>query len=199
MGYPGSSMIGLITTVVFIGGFVGSFLAPLAADQYGRRAAILIGSVLGVIGAAIQTAAQNSGMFIAGRLIIGFGISFTTCGGPSLINELAHPRMRGTIASMVRAPAFVLSSGLFANCLQVQCALVCGIHHRCLDIFWNRPYDKILLVVAHPVSRSRNSVHSCPLRPAFHSRVSQVVVFPGKGRPGPPSSRHLPCEWLFFR
>ncbi|GME45931.1 hexose transporter [Neofusicoccum parvum] len=39
-------------------------------------------------------------MFIGGRLIIGFGISFTTSAGPSLLNELAHPRMRGQIASM---------------------------------------------------------------------------------------------------
>ncbi|KAF8864878.1 general substrate transporter [Acephala macrosclerotiorum] len=100
MGNPSASKIGLISTVVFIGGFCGAFVAPPVADQFGRRAAILLGSCLVVIGAVIQTAAQNSGMFIGGRLIIGFGISFTCCAGPSLINELAHPRMRGTIASM---------------------------------------------------------------------------------------------------
>lgn len=66
----------------------------------GRRAGILIGSLLCVVGCALQSAAQSSTMFIVGRLLIGFGISFTTCAGPSLINELAHPRMRGTIASM---------------------------------------------------------------------------------------------------
>ncbi|CZR51835.1 related to hexose transporter protein [Phialocephala subalpina] len=100
MGNPSASKIGLISTVVFIGGFCGAFVAPPVADHFGRRAAILLGSCLVVIGAVIQTAAQNSDMFIGGRLIIGFGISFTCCAGPSLINELAHPRMRGTIASM---------------------------------------------------------------------------------------------------
>lgn len=102
MGHPSSSKLGLITSCVFIGGFVGAFLAVPVSDRFGRRAAIFLGSALTLVGAVIQTAAQNSGMFIGGRLIIGFGISFTCCGGPSLINELAHPRMRGTIASMVR-------------------------------------------------------------------------------------------------
>jgi MFS family permease len=101
MGHPSSSKLGLITAVVFIGGFIGAFVAAPVADQFGRRAAIFIGSCLAIIGAVIQAAAQSSGMFIGGRLIIGLGISFTCCAGPSLINELAHPRMRGTIASMV--------------------------------------------------------------------------------------------------
>lgn len=106
MGHPSASKIGLITTAVFIGGFVGAFAAPPMTDHFGRRAAILLGSVLCAVGTVLQTAAQNSGMFIAGRLIIGFGISFTCCAGPSLINELAHPRMRGTIASMVSFSRF---------------------------------------------------------------------------------------------
>ncbi|TVY14531.1 Lactose permease, partial [Lachnellula arida] len=100
MGHPSSSKIGLITAIVFVGGFVGAFLAAPLADRYGRRVAIFTGAALTLIGAVIQTAAQSSGMFIGGRFIIGLGISFTCCAGPSLLNELAHPRMRGTIASM---------------------------------------------------------------------------------------------------
>jgi MFS family permease len=104
MGHPTSSKLGLITACVFIGGFVGAFVAVPVADRFGRRAAILLGSSLTLTGAVIQTAAQNSGMFIGGRLIIGFGISFTCCAGPSLVNELAYPRMRGAIASIVNSP-----------------------------------------------------------------------------------------------
>lgn len=101
MGHPNSSKLGLITAIVFVGGFVGAFLAAPLADRYGRRVAIFTGAALTLVGAVIQTAAQSSGMFIGGRFIIGLGISFTCCAGPSLLNELAHPRMRGTIASMV--------------------------------------------------------------------------------------------------
>ncbi|QDS73615.1 hypothetical protein FKW77_001841 [Venturia effusa] len=38
-------------------------------------------------------------VFIVGRFFIGVGISFTLCAGPSLLNELAHPRMRGKIGA----------------------------------------------------------------------------------------------------
>jgi MFS family permease len=102
MDHPSSSKLGLITAVVFIGGFLGAFVAAPLADKFGRRVAIFTGSTLTVAGAIIQTASHTPGVFIWSRLIIGFGISFTCCAGPSLINELAHPRMRGKIASMVR-------------------------------------------------------------------------------------------------
>jgi len=101
MGRPTSSDLGLITSVVFISGFVGAFFVPTLADRYARRLTLFFGSSLCVIGAAVQTAAQSKAMFIGGRLIIGFGISFTTSAGPSLLNELAHPRMRGQIAASV--------------------------------------------------------------------------------------------------
>jgi MFS family permease len=62
---------------------------------------MLSGGSLTLIGTIIQTAAQNSSMFIASRFIIGFGISFTCVSGPSLLLELSRPEIRGTIASMV--------------------------------------------------------------------------------------------------
>lgn len=116
MGHPSSSKLGLITTCIFIGGFIGAFVAPPIADRFGRRLAILLGSSLTLVGTIIQTAAQNSGMFTGGRLILGLGISFTRCAGPSLINELAHPRMRGAIASMVSG--FLIQSEL---CSRAEC------------------------------------------------------------------------------
>ncbi|CAO2658333.1 Nn.00g060560.m01.CDS01 [Neocucurbitaria sp. VM-36] len=99
MDYPSSSDLGLITAILFVGGFFGAFFAPYLADHYGRRPSIFFGSVLCVAGAAVQTASHSRNVFIASRLIIGFGISFTTSAGPSLLNELAHPQMRGQIAA----------------------------------------------------------------------------------------------------
>ncbi|KAJ5533020.1 hypothetical protein N7494_009572 [Penicillium frequentans] len=100
MGYPDASRIGLITAIVFVGGFVGAFIASPTADYLGRRVGMLVGASLTFTGAVIQTAAQNSNMFIGGRFLIGLGISFTCVAGPSLLFELARPSMRGTISSL---------------------------------------------------------------------------------------------------
>jgi MFS family permease len=102
MGNPSSSFLGLLVSVVFVGGFVGAFIAPPVSDRYGRRVCIFAGSTLCIIGTVLQSASQEREMFLVGRVIIGLGISFTTCGGPTLVNELSHPALRGKISSMVR-------------------------------------------------------------------------------------------------
>ncbi|KAJ9137941.1 Hexose transporter protein [Pleurostoma richardsiae] len=100
MGYPSSEMLGLITAITFVGGFVGAIFAALPADRFGRRPAIMGGSFLCIVGSVLQAAAPNRNVFIGGRLVLGVGISFTTSAGPSLLNELGHPRLRGKMASM---------------------------------------------------------------------------------------------------
>ncbi|PSN59349.1 hexose transporter [Corynespora cassiicola Philippines] len=107
MGHPTSSDVGLITSILFVGGFVGAFFAPHVADNYGRRPSIFVGSLLCTTGAAIQTASTSRGMFIGSRLILGLGISFTTNAGPTLLNELAHPQMRGQISATFNALWYV--------------------------------------------------------------------------------------------
>jgi MFS family permease len=49
-------------------------------------------------------------MFIGGRFLIGLGISFTCVAGPSLLFELAHPDMRGTITSSVSCSSMTCSN-----------------------------------------------------------------------------------------
>ncbi|KAL6414263.1 hexose transporter protein [Ilyonectria robusta] len=100
MGNPTPEILGLITALVFVGGFAGALVVAYPADKFGRRPTIQFGSLLCIIGSALQSAAPNRNVFIGGRFILGFGISFTTCAGPSLLNELSHPRLRGKMASM---------------------------------------------------------------------------------------------------
>ncbi|KAE9989014.1 hypothetical protein EG328_003331 [Venturia inaequalis] len=99
MGHPNASKVGLITAILFVGGVVGAIAAPPVTDKWGRRMGLLVGCLFTLAGAIIQTCAQGSAVFIVGRLLIGVGISFTLCAGPSLLNELAHPRMRGKIGA----------------------------------------------------------------------------------------------------
>lgn len=102
MEHPDASRLGLITSVVFVGGFVGAFLASPTSDYLGRRYGMLLGSSISLVGTVLQTAAQNSDMFITGRFFVGLGISFTCVSGPPLLYELSHPSIRATITSTVR-------------------------------------------------------------------------------------------------
>lgn len=61
---------------------------------------IFFGSCIMLVGVAIQTAAQNIGMFIAARGIIGFGLGFACAAAPLLITELAFPTHRGPLTSL---------------------------------------------------------------------------------------------------
>lgn len=110
MGHLNASKVGLITAILFVGGVVGAFLAPPVTDRWGRRVGLLVGCLLTLTGAVVQTCAQGSAVFIVGRFLIGVGISFTLCAGPSLLNELAHPRMRGKIGASVRKKLSYLSA-----------------------------------------------------------------------------------------
>lgn len=87
MSYPDASHIGLITTIIFVGGFIGSFPASPVADRYGRKIGIFT-----LIGTIVQTSAFGYAQVMDGRCLLGVGISFTCVAGPSVVAELAHPR-----------------------------------------------------------------------------------------------------------
>jgi MFS family permease len=64
---------GLNTASVFMGGILGPMIAGIVSDRLGRRPAIFWGSLIGLIGVILQSAAQNVAMFVVARIILGFG------------------------------------------------------------------------------------------------------------------------------
>jgi MFS family permease len=46
-------------------------------------------------------------MFIAGRVIIGSALAFSTTVAPIIAQEYAHPRMRGTVATTYNTVYYV--------------------------------------------------------------------------------------------
>ncbi len=85
---------GLNTASVFIGGFFGPIVAGVAADRLGRRPAILWGSVITLVGILLQTAAQNVGMFVAARIVLGFGAAVSGIAGGVYLSETFASRWR---------------------------------------------------------------------------------------------------------
>jgi len=98
--HPTGGKLGLFNAIQSIGGIAGLPFAPYLSDYLGRRMTIFIGSILMLIGVAIQTAAQNFSMFIGCRFLIGFGLSFACLAAPILITELAFPTHRAPITSL---------------------------------------------------------------------------------------------------
>lgn len=64
---------GLNTASVFIGGILGPLVSGVISDRLGRRPTIFWGSLVTLIGVILQAAAQNIGMFVVARIILGFG------------------------------------------------------------------------------------------------------------------------------
>jgi MFS family permease len=78
---------------------VGTFPAQFICDRYGRRWVMVFGAVMCIAAALVQTFSYSSKQYIAGRFLMGFGISPSIVGASSLVNELAHPRQRPFIGA----------------------------------------------------------------------------------------------------
>ena len=109
LGHFSSTVHGVIISAMLIGGTISGLFAGNIADIYGRVPTIAVGSTILGIGAAMECAAPNLGVFVAGRVIagIGFGLFLGTL--TVYICELAPARRRGPLASVIQ---FMLSTGL---------------------------------------------------------------------------------------
>lgn len=66
------------------------------------------GSVLIMVGAAVQTAAQNDSYLLGGRFVLGFGVSIGTSAAPTYALELAPPQWRARIVGFYNTCKYVL-------------------------------------------------------------------------------------------
>lgn len=96
-GHPTGTRLGSLSNGVIFGQILAFPVAPWLCDHTGRRFPIFSGSVLLVIGAVLQCATQNYGMFLASRMIIGFGGLIAVEASPMLVSELAYPTHRSVL------------------------------------------------------------------------------------------------------
>ncbi|KAF3321265.1 hexose carrier protein HEX6-like protein [Carex littledalei] len=110
-----SQLLMVFTSSLYIAGLIAAFCASKVTRTLGRRASMLIGGSVFIVGSALGGAAVNVSMLILGRVLLGVGLGFTNQSIPLYLSEMAPPQYRGAINN-----GFELSISLgilFANVL----------------------------------------------------------------------------------
>jgi len=108
----------LIVSILSAGTFFGALIAGDSADMIGRRATIILGCIIYIIGCVIQAAAGGSatlGLIVAGRLIAGIGVGFESAIVILYMSEICPRKVRG---ALVAGYQFCITIGiLVAACI----------------------------------------------------------------------------------
>ncbi|KAL1867939.1 hypothetical protein VTK73DRAFT_3904 [Phialemonium thermophilum] len=84
----------LNTATLYLGGSLAGFVWGTVTDWTGRRPALFWAAILTLVAVVLQTAAQNVGMFIFARVLIGFGTTASGITGPAFLAETLPWRQR---------------------------------------------------------------------------------------------------------
>lgn len=104
---PQGARLGFYGASTSVGGIIATFVGGYLVDRFGRRALCFAGAII-VIGMAImQTFSTTFNMFIAAKLILGFGANLQQIGGPVLVTELAHPKQRVFLSSLYNSSIYI--------------------------------------------------------------------------------------------
>ncbi|KAM0227122.1 hypothetical protein ACHAPO_011801 [Fusarium lateritium] len=91
------SNTGIVFMIYNVGSVAAAPTAPFITDLFGRRAGMITGAIIIIIGTCIQATAKAMPQFMGGRFLLGFGVSYCCIAAPTYVSELAHPKWRGTL------------------------------------------------------------------------------------------------------
>ncbi|KAI9637786.1 general substrate transporter [Dioszegia hungarica] len=114
---PTGTYLGIIAASIFLPALLVAFIADYLCTAFGRKRIIYVGSVLIVIGGIFNALSQSGGQFMGARVIIGTGGAITKVAAPALLQEIAHPRLRGTIGTLYYS--FYYFGSLTAACMSI--------------------------------------------------------------------------------
>jgi sugar porter (SP) family MFS transporter len=92
-----TASLSLNTAALWVGGILSGFVSGQFCDWAGRKKTMFWSSIMCLIGAVIQGCAQNVGMFVAARIIIGFGLGFAAVGCSTYLAEAVSVQSRAFI------------------------------------------------------------------------------------------------------
>lgn len=92
---PTAAELGTMVAILEVGAFISSLVVGRIGDVLGRRRTILYGSIIFVIGGALQTFANGMPMMMLGRIIAGLGVGTLSTIVPVYQSEISPPHNRG--------------------------------------------------------------------------------------------------------
>ncbi|KAF2397212.1 hypothetical protein EJ06DRAFT_559327 [Trichodelitschia bisporula] len=95
---PSRAEIGTMVAILEVGAFISSLLVGKLGDRLGRRRTILYGSVIFVIGGALQSFANGMPMMMLGRITAGLGVGALSTIVPVYQSEISPAHNRGKLA-----------------------------------------------------------------------------------------------------
>lgn len=98
-----------VVSIVLVGAMSGAFLGGIIADRIGRRATLVWGAVLFILGSILAPTAPNVATLLIARALLGVAIGFTSVTAPVYISELAPPQSRGMLIGLYQ---FALTLGI---------------------------------------------------------------------------------------
>jgi sugar porter (SP) family MFS transporter len=92
--------IGVNVGAILVGSSVGAFGAGRLSDLIGRRNTMMLAAALFLVSALLAGAAPSSIVFIAARILGGFGVGAASVTSPVYISEVTPAHIRGRLTSI---------------------------------------------------------------------------------------------------
>jgi len=99
----------VLVSVVLVGTMIGALVGGTVADRIGRRATLVWGAILFILGSILAPLSPNVAVLIVARALLGVAIGFTSVTAPVYVSELAPPQSRGMLIGLYQ---FALTSGI---------------------------------------------------------------------------------------
>jgi len=108
-----SGTVGFIVGIFSLGCILTSmpFVSSYFLDAWGRRASIIFGTLVFLVGCVIQAQSMSVTVILVGRLVAGGSIGLLSSVVPLYQAEMAPTSMRGTLTSLYQ---FMITAGIFA-------------------------------------------------------------------------------------
>ncbi|NGX62955.1 MAG: putative metabolite transport protein CsbC [Candidatus Anoxychlamydiales bacterium] len=90
----------MIVSIILIGALIGACFGGILTDRVGRKATLILTTVVFLIGTFLVMTANHIAMLVIGRIILGLAIGIVSLSVPLYIAEMSDPRHRGALVSL---------------------------------------------------------------------------------------------------